>query len=313
MRISTNIDLNKSDINERKQSPIKIFVASTLSEWLPMKVLEFSIKETTSYPVEVSAIYTFCRTIPVPQAIKNRPRTPFSFQRFLIPELCDYSGKAIYLDADMQVFRDITELWNHDFFGCDLQTVHEAKQGRRGQFSVMLLDCESLGWDIEQIVADLDAGKLNYESLMYEMKVAKKVGKDISSDWNSLERYDEGKTSLLHYTDMNTQPWISTANPLGYLWIGCLRRAIQSGFINLEELEREVKSGHVRPSLQTQIDAGIDDCITLPSSIRKLDRNYSPPYKQLLSGKSRQYTTPVSAMFSLLRRQYYKSFFARLL
>ena len=66
----------------------------------------------------------------MPLAVENRPRTPFSFQRFLIPELCGYSGKAIYLDADMQVFRDIRELWNYDFSGCDLQTVRAAKKGR---------------------------------------------------------------------------------------------------------------------------------------------------------------------------------------
>lgn len=318
MSIPANIDFQQSDIKEHKGvthsselTPMRIFVASTPSEWLPMKVLEFSIKETTSLPVELSAIYSFNRLIPIPQDLKNRARTPFSFQRFLIPELCGYSGKAIYLDADMQVFQDISELWNHDFFGCDLQTVQEAKKGRRGQFSVMVLDCKALGWNVEQIVADLDAGKLNYAELMYEMRVAKKVGRDISFDWNSLERYEAGKTSLLHYTDMNTQPWISTANPLGYLWVACLRRAIASSFINHEELEREVQLGHVRTSLLAQINAGVDDCIALPNSIRKLDCNYIPPYKQLLSGKSRQYTSLGSALWAFLRRNYYKSFVAR--
>jgi len=176
---------------------------------------------------------------------------------------------------------------------------------------VMLLDCKALGWNVEQIVADLDAGKLNYAALMYEMRVAKKVGRDISPNWNSLECYEEGKTSLLHYTDMSTQPWISTANPLGYLWVACLRRAVQSGFISHEELEREVQSGHVRTSLVAQINAGVDDCFALPNSIRKLDRNYIPPYKQLLSAKSKQYTSLVSAMWAFLRRNYYKSFLAK--
>ena len=301
------------DINSLLIEPIRVFVACTPSEWLPMKVLEFSIKETTSLPVEVSAIYTFNRTIPMPQAIENRPRTPFSFQRFLIPELCGYSGKAIYLDADMQVFRDINELWNHDFFGCDLQTVQEAKKGRRGQFSVMLLDCKALGWNVEQIVTDLDAGKLNYAALMYEMRVARKIGRDIFPHWNSLERYEAGKTSLLHNTNMHTQPWISKDNPLGYLWVACLRRAIVSGFISQVQLEREVRLGYVRPSLLEQIKVGVDDSIALSKAIQRLDRTFIPPYKQLVCGKSWQYTSLGFAILGMLRRYYYKSLLARFL
>lgn len=291
---------------------LRVFVASTPAEWLPMRVLEFSIRETTSLPVEVSAIYKFNRSIPMPLASENRPRTPFSFQRFLIPELCDFSGKAIYLDADMQVFEDIRELWTQDFAGCGLQTVQEGQNGRRGQYSVMLLDCNALKWNIDQIVADLDAGKLDYAALMYEMRVARKVGRNISPDWNSLERYQTGKTRLLHYTDMNTQPWVSIANPLGYHWIACLRRALISAFISREELEREVTSGHIRPSILGQIDANLDDSIALPSSLRKLDRSFVPPYIGLQCGKAGPWTSYQSAALAFLRRTYYRSPLSRL-
>jgi hypothetical protein len=290
---------------------VRIFVAATPAEWLPMRVLEFSIRETTALPVEVSAIYKFNRAIPMPVAVENRPRTPFSFQRFLIPELCVFSGKAIYMDADMQVFRDIRELWNHDFYGCDLQTVRDAHKGRRGQFSVMLLNCNALGWSIDQIVADLDAGKLDYAALMYEMCVAKKIGRDISPEWNSLERFDPAMTRLLHYTDMNTQPWVSIANPLGHLWITCLRRALQAGFISSKELEREVASGHVRPSLLAQIDSNLDDFLALPLSVCILDKSFVPPYRSLQRGKSRTWSSLRPAVLALLRRTYYRSLLSR--
>ena len=49
--------------------------------------------------------------IPTPATPANRPRTPFSFQRFLIPELCGFKGRGIYVDSDMQVFEDIRGLW----------------------------------------------------------------------------------------------------------------------------------------------------------------------------------------------------------
>jgi len=287
--------------------PVRVFVASTPAEWLPMRVLEHSIREETSLPVEVTAIHTYNRAIKTPVAIENRPRTPFSFQRFLIPELCDFKGRAIYLDADMQVFCDIQQLWNHDFSGCDLQTVQEANKGRRGQFSVMLLNCSRLRWNIDQIVADLDSGKLDYAALMYDMRVTEKIGRDISPQWNSLEFFEAGKTCLLHYTDMKTQPWISTVNPLGSLWLSALRRALTAGFISRDEIEREIKSGHVRPSLLGQIDSGHDETTSLAASVLKLDRSFVPPYKSLTCGKARPWTSIRSAILSYLKNGYYRS------
>ncbi len=285
---------------------IKVFVASTPSEWLPLKVLEFSIKETTSLDVEVQGLYTFNRLIAQPKELKNYPRTPFSFQRFLIPELCDFKGKAIYLDSDMQVFFNIKDLWEHEFGECDLQTVQDAGHGRRGQFSVMLLNCENLAWSVDDIVNNLDTGMLSYEELMYEMKPGKKIGKDISPHWNSLETYVEGETKLLHYTDMNTQPWVSTNNPLGYLWVACLRRAINSGFISKDELKREVLAGHVRPSLLAQVDLGCDDILDLPRSMLKPDTLFLPPYKKIKSAHARPWTSLRSGMYAFAKRYYYK-------
>jgi hypothetical protein len=291
---------------------VRIFVAASPQELLPLRVLEFSIRETASLPVEVLPIYQYGKFIPTPATIANRPRTPFSFQRFLIPELCGHAGKAIYLDADMQVFRDIAALWKQDFVGCDLQTTLAGKNGRRGQFSVMLLDCARLGWNIEQIVADLDNGKLDYASLMYEMRVAKKIGRDIPSTWNSLEHYDAKTTCLLHYTDMNTQPWVAASNPLGHLWIACLRRALAVNFVRRDELVQEIQAGHVRPSLLAQLDSQIDDPLTLPSALRKLDKNFIAPHQYLKSGASRPWTTYRSAVLAFLRRSYYHSSLARL-
>ncbi len=299
--------MNYCNIDPLLPDPIRVFVASTPAEWLPVRVLEFSIKESTSLPVELSAIYNSNRAIPTPLAIQNRPRTPFSFQRFLIPELCEFKGKAIYLDADMQVFQDIGELWNQDFAECDLQAVQDGINGRRGQFSVMLLDCQKLRWNVDQVVADLDAGKLDYSALMYEMRVAQKIGRDISPNWNSLEYYEKGETCLLHYTDMNTQPWISTANPLGHLWVSCLKRALNCGFISRAEVEQEIASGHVRPSLLAQIDESLEFSVTLPASLRKLDRNFVAPYRKLHTGKSRPWTSLRSAITAFLRRNYYQS------
>lgn len=258
---------------------IRVFVAATPAEWLPARVLEYSISEHTDCPINVKFLYESGIEIPIPDDIKNRPRTPFSFQRFLIPELCSYEGRAIYLDADMQVFDDISLLWNQPFNECDLQTVME-DGSRRGQFSVMVMNCDKLTWNIQDIVSCLNSGQLNYSSLMYEMKVAKNIGRDIKTDWNSLESYSFGATKLLHYTDMHKQPWVSLSNPLSELWVGCLQRAISAGFISIDELKREVLKGHVRPSLLEQLSKG-----GAVNDLKYLDRGFVAPYKKLYTSK----------------------------
>ena len=289
------------------KKPVRVFVASTPAEWLPMKILEFSIRETTSMPVELSGIYAFNRNIPMPRDVKNRPRTPFSFQRFLIPELCDYTGKAIYLDADMQVFSDIRNLWAQDFNKCDLQTAQEGKGGRRGQFSVMLLDCAALKWDVDQIVKDLDSGKLSYADLMYDMRVAKTIGRDILPEWNSLEYYEKGKTCLLHYTNMKTQPWVSISSPLAHVWLTCLQRALDVGFVSRDELKREIDMGHIRPSLLVQVNKPLDNSRVFLRSLKAIDSDFVPPYRSLQCGKGNPWVSIRSAVKSVLWRIYYRS------
>ncbi|MGO4760933.1 glycosyltransferase [Cupriavidus sp. 2KB_3] len=279
-------------------TPVRVFAASTPAEWLPARLLEFSIRETTSQPVEFAQLHTFERPIPMPAALQNRPRTPFSFQRFLIPELCGLRGQAIYMDADMQVFRDIAGLWYTPMEGCDLQTVQAAGDGRRGQFSVMLLDCERLAWSIDKIVAQLDGGALTYETLMYEMRVASKIGHGIAPHWNSLERFEPGLTSLLHYTDMNMQPWISPDNPLESLWIDGLRRALTAGFISDAELQREIDTRHVRPSLRARLQ---DDQLTR-SAARQIDATFVAPYRSLKSGRARPWNSVRSMAGAALRK-----------
>jgi len=273
--------------------PIRIFIASTPSEWLPARVLEFSIRETTSAAVEISQLHTFNRQIATPVMLKNRPRTPFSFQRFLIPELCGHSGKAIYLDADMQVFRNINELWSMPMAEHDLLTVAENSNGRRGQFSVMLLDCGALRWNIDEIVSLLDSGELNYEQLMYEMRMARQIGHNIPPEWNSLEHYDVERTALLHFTDMNIQPWVSGDNPLESIWMNCLMRAIKDGFISMEELIREVRLSHVRPSLILQLERGISLVRELDKDANLLDSCFITPYKTLKKVGVSPWSSPV--------------------
>ena len=267
---------------------VRVFVAATEGEWLPMQVLAHSLRETSALSVGVHAIRDFGRNMPLPRHHRNMPRTPFSFQRFLIPELCNFQGRALYLDADMLVLHDVANLWNRPMGEHEILTVRPADTSERaGQFSVMLLDCARLSWHIEDIVQGLDEDRYTYEQLMYGMCIAGSVGRTIEAGWNSLERYASHETRLLHYTDMHRQPWVARNNPLAHLWVACMRRALAAGSIHRQELVREVQAGHVRPSLLAQVDLAMDDPRDLPRSAVRADRIFRAPYERLPGARSR--------------------------
>lgn len=266
------------------ETPIRIFLAASATEALPVKVLEYSIRHHASATVSVTAVCDVGISIPQPRALKNQPRTPFSFQRFLIPQVCGYAGHAIYLDADMLVFKDISDLWRRPLEGANVLTAYsDSASGRQAQHSVMLMDCSQLEWDINDIVARLDAESLSYEQLMREFSFAC-TSAVIEPSWNSLEAYKADKTALLHYTDMGTQPWVSHLNPLGFLWVRTLRHALQDGTISRSFVEDQVARNHVRPSLIFQLDHEIDDALLLPNSALA-DALFVPTYRELAAFK----------------------------
>lgn len=280
----TGIDYAPLDI----ESPIRVYVGSMEAQMLPVKVLEYSIRKHASMNVEVLPLHLSGIDVPTPKDSKNYPRTPFSFQRFLIPALAGYRGKAIYIDSDMLVLKDIRNLWSLAFNEADLLSAWQLENSTRSpQFSVMLLNCASLKWNIRSIIEELDKGNLSYEELMYKMSVAKNIRTAIDPVWNSLEQYEEGVTALVHYTDMNTQPWVSSKNSIGYLWVRELIEAIDNGFITLDYVRNQVNKGHVRPSLLYQIECHVEDSCSLPKLAQLLDKGFVPPFML-----SNQYDVP---------------------
>jgi glycosyl transferase family 8 len=276
--MSTGVDYAPLDA----ESPIRVYVGSQDAQMLAVKVLEYSIRKHASMTVEVFPLHHAHIEFPTPAAVENRPRTPFSFQRFYIPQLAGYHGRAIYVDSDMQVFEDIRNLWTLPLDGADLLAAREpGESGRKPQFSVMLLDCAALRWDLSDIVARLDRGELTYETLMYEMKVAQNIRAAIDPRWNSLERYEEGETALLHYTDMTTQPWVSRDNPLGYLWVRDLIEAVDACAIDRALVESHVREGYVRPTVLYQLDHRVEEAALLPKAARQLDDVFVAPYRKM--------------------------------
>jgi hypothetical protein len=233
--------------------PLRVFIGTDETQSLAARVLEYSIKRhcaiTGTYDTMLEV------KVPTPKERRNQPQTGFSFNRFAIPKLAGYQGRAIYVDADMLVLRNITELWDLPFGGAKVLYALSPNPKWPSQFSVMLLDCSRLDWDVEQIIRDMDAGMYDYNDLLKKLCIVPEaqIRSGIPPEWNSLELYEPGKTGLLHYTEVGRQPWVSKRNPNGDLWVWYLREAVRSGFIPRSEVRQAVKEGYVRPSLFWQL------------------------------------------------------------
>lgn len=243
---------------------IDIFVGADRSQLLAVSVLEHSIRRHTERRVRVCPLIDL--DLPEPEDPRQGSRTNFSFARFAIPELKRFEGRALYLDADMQVFRDIGELWDIPLDGAAIAIQEELpehvidhhKQGapdkRIKQCSVMLIDCAKARWDVAEIVGGLD-GRYSYEDLMHRLCIVpeSEIRYAVPFAWNSLEHHDLD-TRLIHYTDMDTQPWVSPANRLGWLWLDEVRLMLAAGELVRADLEREIELGYFRPSLTRELD-----------------------------------------------------------
>lgn len=294
---------------EMSNDVIKVFVATQEQQMLSFKVLEYSIKQHCSVPVEVYPLHKIGIDCPVPVNPANRQRTPFSFQRFMIPEAVGYSGRAIYMDSDMQVFSDLAEIWNTDMEGnCLLYCAARHGEVRSEQFSVLLLDCERLDWKLSNIVADLDTGRFDYRGLMGDMCVAESKAPLLPCYWNSLEFYSEKETALVHYTDMQTQPWVNVRNPLSSLWFESLFEAVESGAITLGFIDKHIAEGWVRPSVRYQVDSSVADSRNLPAVELAKDREFVPPYKSIRVKRSVKSLLSYSENIKRLLR-FYRKFF----
>lgn len=279
--MTTGIDFSPLGVD----SPIRVYVGSEEAQMLSVKVLEHSIRRHTSMSVEVFPLHRANIKFAQPKDPKNWPRTPFSFQRFTIPMLAGHQGRAIYLDSDMLVFRDLRELWSLPLDGADVLASRSAEHtDRRPQFSVMLLDCSRLAWTPELVIESLDSGRLNYEQLMHEMALASNVRAGIAPEWNSLEHYEPGRTALLHYTDMTTQPWVYVKNPNGYLWMRELLLAVDDGSITIDEIQEHIDRQWVRPSLLRQVLRHRERPLKRSIGTWFDDRKFEAPYKRIRHG-----------------------------
>jgi lipopolysaccharide biosynthesis glycosyltransferase len=110
---------------------IRIFIGSGEASLLERKTLIYSLHKHTKRELDIYVINGTHNAIehnpeepilaPLPLKLKYRDSdTEFGLYRYLIPQICHYQGKAIYLDSDIVCLADIGELWDAELKDVDL-------------------------------------------------------------------------------------------------------------------------------------------------------------------------------------------------
>ncbi|MCC9609595.1 hypothetical protein LOC68_04430 [Blastopirellula sp. JC732] len=250
--------------------PVRVFIGSGEASCLERKTLIHSLRKHCSRELD---IYVFNGThnsiehndeepvlSTLPLWIKYRNITEFSNYRFLIPEICNYEGRAIFLDSDMICLTDIAEFFDQPMNGHDMLAKAEAYQGEScWGMSQILFDCSKCRFDMEQIFRDMDAGAYT-NTEFHQMKPAFLAKHPYNlgaydNNWNVFDHCDE-KTKLIHYTNLGTQPWKFPGHPHGDLWFQYFNEARQSGLIEQWDLKKTLTRAYCRQDILNPVANG---------------------------------------------------------
>lgn len=269
------------------QPRVKIFIGSGEASLIERKTAIHSLRKHTTRDLD---IYVFNGThnsvrlndgeaflAPMSLRVKYRNITEFSLYRYLIPELCNYQGKAIYIDSDTVCLSDIGELLDTQMDGAHF--LAKAFPGEElWAMSVMLIDCQRCRFNLEGTITEVDAGVYSMKdfSCMSPRFLAHHpytIGR-LDPMWNVFDQWDDG-TKLIHYSNLHTQPWKRPNHPYGELWFSYFNEALEEGYITTEDIELSMNRFYVRLDL-------LDGNFRSPPSFLGLVKQLAAPIKKVL-------------------------------
>lgn len=114
---------------------LRLFTGWDAREALGWHAFAQSVITQTSVPVAIT---------PLSSASRDGSNT-FTYSRFLVPELCDYEGFAIFMDgADMILAADLAELWNLRDPSVAVQVVkHDYKTKFSRKYVGTVMECDN--------------------------------------------------------------------------------------------------------------------------------------------------------------------------
>jgi mitochondrial fission protein ELM1 len=204
--------------------PVRIFIGSEPAQFRPERVLIWSIEQVRD-PGRVYEIYLMKDLCGYRKWFWT---TSFTNYRFAIPHYAGGRGRAIYNDEDQIYLADPAELFDLDMGDHGYLTISDRDT------AVMLIDCERMArvWTLR------DAQRRRKHALL-DLGVASGECGPLPPEWHARDdpEFVEGRTRLLHYTTLHTQPWrpyperfVYREHPLGNLWFELEDGANRAGF-----------------------------------------------------------------------------------
>jgi lipopolysaccharide biosynthesis glycosyltransferase len=193
---------------------LRIFIGWDSREAECADVLAYSLREHSSIPLDIHYLKLF--ELDFHRERDSLQSTEFTYSRFLVPYLCGYEGKAVFMDCDMLCLGDIKELDELDMGPYALRVVkHDyrpsAKTKMDGQVqtvyprknwsSLMLMNCARLQLWTKEVVETQSGAYLHRFQ-------------EIDDD-----RIGDERTKLIHYTSGG--PWFEACkdHPYGQVWL----------------------------------------------------------------------------------------------
>jgi lipopolysaccharide biosynthesis glycosyltransferase len=191
---------------------ITVCIGYDPAETVAYHVLCHSILRQSSVPVRFVPINK--RNIPEFVRAKEDGSTEFSFSRFLTPYLCGYTGQAIFMDCDMLVRGDLSEILDecdlyHDVFV--VKHDYTPKEGKKflgntqriypkkNWSSVMVFNCFTSA--CKRLTADAVSNKSGKYLHQFEWADDHRVG-ELDPKWNHLvgEYKPNPNAKIAHFT-----------------------------------------------------------------------------------------------------------------
>ena len=207
----------------------RVFIGYDSRQDMAYRVLKYSIEKHSSRSVDIRPLVLkdLEKKMGFRRAVDPLASTEFTYTRFLVPDLCEFKGTAVFMDCDMLCLADIHELFELDLSDCWLRVVKhnyqpaamvkmdgriQTQYPRKNWSSLMLLNCEKLTMRSKENVETKSGAWLH----RFEAIPDERLG-EIPKVWNVLERYDKD-TKLIHYTEGG--PWYEHLkdHPYGDIW-----------------------------------------------------------------------------------------------
>lgn len=204
--------------------PVRIFVGTETAQARAERIFVWSI-DLVRDPSRTYEIYLMKELTGFD---RRRWLTGFTNYRFAIPHFSGGSGRAIFNDVDQIYLADPAELFDVDLEEHGFLTIAE------NDSSVMVMNCEKMHsvWTLER------ARHERKNTLLKDALSINNLWGRLIPEWNARdEEYVPGKSKVLHYTALHTQPWhpfpqnfAYQESPVGYVWHTLENSANKSGF-----------------------------------------------------------------------------------